>query len=129
MHEDSNSPQSMEEVLHPGSDAAQVQPGFPDAPRGWSPDQAEQIAKEDTLTLVDDHWEAIRMLQDYFKRHTDDRINPRELHDALDEKFHASGGLRYLYEIFPKGPVAQGCRMAGLKPPAGVTDPGFGHAV
>ena len=129
MHDDSARPQSMEEVLHPGADAAHVQYGFPDAPREWSQDHATQIANGESLSLTEEHWETIRVLHQYFKRHTDDRINPRDLHDALDEKFHARGGLRHLYEIFPRGPVAQGCRLAGLKPPAGATDPGFGHAV
>jgi tRNA 2-thiouridine synthesizing protein E len=53
-------------------------------------------------------------------------INKRELHDALEEKFHIQGGLRYLYRIFPGGPVAQGCRLAGLKVPEGAIDKAFG---
>jgi len=129
MHEFPESPQSMEEVLHPGADASHVQPGFPAAPKGWSQSQAGEIAKSEALTLGEDHWAAIRMLQDYYSRHQADRINARELHDALDETFHSRGGLRFLYQIFPNGPVAQGCRLAGLKPPPGSTDPGFGHAV
>ena len=52
----------------------------------------------------------------------------RQLHDALDERFHAKGGLKYLYEVFPGGPIAQGCRFAGLKPPAGAADKSFGSA-
>ena len=129
MQEFSNSPKTMEEVLHPGADARNVIPDFPSAPSGWSKSQAEEKAAEEGLAFSDDHWEAIRVLQDYFSRHESDRINTRELHDALDEKFHGKGGLRYLYEMFPGGPVAQGCRMAGLKAPAGSTDTGFGSAI
>jgi len=44
----------------------------------------------------------------------------------LGEKFHRQGGIRHLYQLFPGGPVAQGCRIAGLKAPAGATDKGFG---
>jgi tRNA 2-thiouridine synthesizing protein E len=50
----------------------------------------------------------------------------RELQDALEEKFHHKGGMKYLFTLFPGGPVAQGCRLAGLKAPAGATDRGFG---
>ena len=63
-------------------------------------------------------------LQGYFAAH--ERPNVRELHDALDESFHARGGLRYLYTLFPGGPVAQGCRFAGLKAPSGAADKSFG---
>ena len=50
----------------------------------------------------------------------------RVLHDALDEKFHVKGGMKVLYEMFPGGPVAQGCRLAGLEAPAGAVDKSFG---
>ena len=53
------------------------------------------------------------------------RINTRELHDALDEKFHEKGGLMYLYELLLRGPIAQGCRLAGLKVPAGAINSSF----
>ncbi len=50
----------------------------------------------------------------------------RELTDALDEAFHMNGGIKYLYKLFPGGPLVQGCRMAGLQAPAGAEDKGFG---
>ena len=67
-------------------------------------------------------------LQEYYKRHNESTINLRELHDALDEKFHRQGGIRHLYQILPGGPVAQGCRIAGLTAPAGATDKSFGSS-
>jgi len=56
-------------------------------------------------------------------------VNVRELHDAPKEFFHPEGGLKYLYGLFPNGPVSQGCRLAGLRPPPGAQDQGFGSAV
>lgn len=105
----------------PGRDAA-----FPHAPAGWTRETALAAARSENLELGDDHWEALRALQAYYARHGDTGIQLRTLHDALDEKFHARGGIRQLYRLFPGGPVAQGCRLAGLKPPAGATDKGFG---
>lgn len=104
-------------------------PQFPHAPPDWTRASAETAARQDRLTLTDAHWDLVRALQEYFSRHGEREINLRELHDALDEKFHASGGIKYLYQILPGGPVAQGCRLAGLKPPAGATDKGFGSVV
>lgn len=101
--------------------------GFPYAPDGWSPQEGSAAAAADGLQPGDSHWDAVRALQEYFARHVDDpRINTRELRDALEEKFHTQGGMKYLYRLFPGGPVTQGCHMAGLEPPAGSADAGFG---
>ena len=114
--------ESMAEILNPA--AAKRPVGFPHAPDDWSPASAEQAADGDGLFLGEDHWKTIRALQSYFSRRAS--TNVRELHDALDEAFHEQGGIRYLYALFPGGPVAQGCRFAGLRPPAGAADPSFG---
>ena len=100
---------------------------FPHAPEGWSLESARRTAQGDGLELTDAHVEVVRALQEYFARNSDDvAVNLRELHDALDEKFHRDGGMRHLYMLFPGGPVAQGCRVAGLPVPAGAVDRGFG---
>lgn len=105
-----------------------VQPAnFPNAPHNWTPEEAMKIAAEEGIELTEDHWEELAALQDYFAKH--ERIVVRELSDALEERFHARGGKRYLFQLFPKGPVAQGCRLAGLEMPAGAIDKGFGSVV
>mgnify|MGYP002336260045 CR=1 FL=1 len=101
-------------------------PRFPHAPADWSPALGEQIARREGLDPGEDLWEAVRALQEYWARHPPGAANLRELHDALDEKFHHKGGMKYLYRLLPGGPVAQGCRLAGLKAPAGAVDKGFG---
>jgi tRNA 2-thiouridine synthesizing protein E len=115
----------MDEIIGGGSSAG-PDPRFPHAPEGWAPALAAEAARREELELGDEHWAAVRALQEYFARHEPTAINLRELHDALDEKFHRQGGIRRLYLLFPGGPVAQGCRIAGLKAPAGATDKGFG---
>lgn len=114
--------ESMQEVMNPAS--VHTDAAFPDAPPDWSRDRAEAAAKADDLELTDDHWAVIGALQRYFAEHQ--HPNVRVLHDALGERFHAQGGLKYLYGIFPGGPVAQGCRFAGLRAPAGAVDKSFG---
>jgi tRNA 2-thiouridine synthesizing protein E len=121
-------PATMDEVMHP-THAGESDANFPDAPPGWKKADAEFIAKQEGVTLTPDHWQAIGALQSYFSSHRDLRVSPRELHDALDEKFHSKGGLKFLYELLPGGPIAQGCRLAGIQPPAGTTDTGFGSVV
>lgn len=100
---------------------------FPHAPPGWTRKDAELQAEAEGLNLTELHWEALCALQAYFARHEDERsINMRDLHDALDEHFHVDGGLSRLYVLFPGGPIAQGCRLAGLKAPFLATDLSFG---
>jgi tRNA 2-thiouridine synthesizing protein E len=104
-------------------------PKFPHAPTSWTREAALKTAQQEGHKLSEDHWEAVRALQKYYAEHEANPINLRELHDALNEKFHNKGGLKYLYQLFPGGPVAQGCRFAGLKAPAGAIDKGFGSVV
>jgi tRNA 2-thiouridine synthesizing protein E len=111
---------TMQEVMRP----IEKDERFPKAPVGWSAAEAERLASSEGLSLTEDHWETVRALQEYFSRNQS--VRARELHDALDEKFHARGGIRHLYELFPAGPIAQGCRLAGLTPPAGAADKSFG---
>jgi sulfur relay (sulfurtransferase) DsrC/TusE family protein len=97
-------------MLHVSTDINQltresaIDPDFPHAPPDWTRKVATSLASEEGLDLSEDHWETIRALQ----------------------HFHAKGGLKYLYTLFPGGPIAQSCRLAGLKAPFIATDPSFG---
>jgi len=98
---------------------------FPHAPLHWTSADAEKLAVEEGISMLEEiHWRTIICLQDYYAKH--DIINIRQLHDALNEKFHFDGGMKALYNAFPKGPVAQGCRLAGLRAPAAATNQSMG---
>lgn len=100
---------------------------FPYAPLDWVREDAIKIAREESLELTADHWEAVRAMQNYYAHHEDESvINLRDLHDALDEHFHQQGGLKFLYTLFPGGPITQSCRLAGLKAPYIAADRSFG---
>lgn len=105
----------------------QIDPDFPFAPVDWTREQALETARNEGLTMTAAHWEAVRALHSYYAKHeSEHQVRMRDLHDALDEHFHAQGGLKYLYTLFPGGPIAQGCRIAGLKAPYQATDSSFG---
>ena len=120
--------QVTQDYIRPGHETLPIS-GYPHAPSDWTQSIGEDLASAENLTLTDDHWQVVRALQDYFAHQEEPVINMRELHDALDEEFHQKGGIRYLYTLFPKGPVAQGCLLAGLTPPGGTQDQGFGSAM
>ena len=97
---------------------------FPNAPKGWSTETAEAVAKSDGFTMSEAHWELVGALQEYY--HKVEHPKLRQVKDALDEKFHALGGIKYLHQVVPAGPVAEGCKLAGLNIPAGAVDHSFG---
>ncbi|MCW8922635.1 MAG: TusE/DsrC/DsvC family sulfur relay protein [Gammaproteobacteria bacterium] len=99
---------------------------FPNAPGDWNMGVAKAIAKQENITLADDHWELMRCLQEYYSKTDFPKL--REVTDALDENFHGKGGMKYLHRLLPSGPVSQGCKLAGLKVPAGSVDPSFGSS-
>lgn len=109
----------------PGRDVGS-DPGFRRAPPEWTPAVAQGLARDENLELTDDGWAVVRALQEFYARHEGVPIRLTELHDALEEKFHHKGGFRYLYTLLPAGPIAQGCRLAGLPAPSGASDRSFG---
>jgi len=119
-------PSLIDSILEAASGVSASNPKFPFAPEGWTTEAALKIAQQEGLKLGEEHWEAVRALQEYFARHDGRPDRLRDLHDALDEKFHSKGGIKHLYQLFPGGPVAQGCRIAGLKAPADAADKSFG---
>ena len=97
---------------------------FPHAPSKWTLQHARANAESLGIVMGPEHWEIVLCLQEYFARNN--VPNRRELTDALEEFWHSRGGLKALYLLFPGGPIAQGCQIAGIPVPAGTVDKSFG---
>jgi len=85
----------------------------------WTPDLAEEMAKQEGIELTDQHWEVINFLRDYYDEY---QIAPaiRVLTKAIGKKLgKEKGNSKYLYELFPYGPAKQACKFAGLPKPTG----------
>ena len=93
--------------------------------RSWNESKAEEIAKELGISLTDDHWKVIKFMRVHYENNGQLQ-HARELTEALNERFEEEGGSRWLYRLFPNGPVNQGSRVAGVPAPADVADPHFG---
>jgi len=94
----------------------------------WSPIIATRLAREEGIDeLTEAHWHVIYALRNLY-RENGRAANVREVMHILERDFADSGGRRYLYEMFPKGPVSQGSRLAGVPVPPGASDPSFGWA-
>lgn len=93
--------------------------------QNWDEEQAREIARQEGIQLGDDHWEVVHFLRDHYLEHGLAK-NGRELSEVLDNEFAAQGGRKYLRQLFPKGPVAQGMQIAGLEAPPYTRDKGLG---
>jgi len=91
----------------------------------WSEDRARKAAHEEGIGLTDAHMDVICYLRDHFAE-CGPETNARSLLRSLEEAYIEQGGRKYLYQLFPRGPVTQGCRLAGLPTPAGNADLSFG---
>ncbi len=91
----------------------------------WSPLTARRVAAEERLTLEEEHWQVIYCLRERY-RASGEHWTARMLTRALEEDFADLGGRRYLYQLFPRGPIVQGCRIAGLPLPEGTLSASFG---
>lgn len=91
----------------------------------WSEEVARQIAADEQLDLDEARLDALSWLREHYMT-CGPAPNARTLLRAMEEHFRLEGGRRHLFELFPRGPISQGCRLAGLPEPSGNIDPSFG---
>lgn len=82
----------------------------------------EQRAKELQLKLTEQHREVIDFILDFYE-YCDDCENARALADLMHEEFYLQGGRRYLYKLFPAGPLNTIHYLADLSALKYETDP------
>jgi len=91
----------------------------------WSEDMARVQAAQEGIDLTEEHLDVICTLRDHFAE-CGPAQNARSILRVLEETYQDQGGRKYLYTLFPRGPITQGCRLAGLPTPSGNADPSFG---
>ncbi len=96
-----------------------------DAYANWTEEDAITTAHAMQIELSDKHWDVIAFLRLHY-RNNGQVLPARELAGELDKQFSDQGGLRQLYQLFPGGPINQGCRIAGVPVPHHATDASFG---
>jgi tRNA 2-thiouridine synthesizing protein E len=75
----------------------------------WNKEVGLEIAKEEGITMTDDHWKVIAYLQDQFKNEK-----------ALSIRSVGKSGvvsIKEFYQLFPKGPLKISSRIAGIPKP------------
>lgn len=101
--------------------------GFELSGQSWDRKKSTDLAQNEGIRLTDEHWAVIL----YLRSHYIEQGLPeyaRTLAKTLKQQFSTQGGNKYLYRLFPGGPVTQGSRLANLRTPANVTDVSFGSS-
>lgn len=85
----------------------------------WDEGLAAILAAGQGIALTDAHWEIVRFIREYhnrFRHLPNARMFVKAVQKALGNE---KGNSRYLYRLFPEGPLKQACLIAGLpKPPS-----------
>ena len=86
----------------------------------WDEDVAKELAKKDGVELYNDHWELIYYFREYY---LENMSNPT-MHTlvielgAKNKDFHDRKSYeKHLYKLFPRDPVREVCKLAGLPLP------------
>jgi len=94
----------------------------------WSRAIAQRQARKEGLgELSEAQWRVILSLRSTYRKNGR-AASARQLIRQLEKDFAREGGRRYLYELFPQGPISQGSRLAGVPTPPFSSDPSFGGA-
>lgn len=91
----------------------------------WSDEVAEEMAYQESLhdqvTLTETQWGLINYFRDYFhenQEHPSMHKLVMTLGKYHGEHFHDHKEYeKFLYKLFPRGPVAELCKLAGLPKP------------
>lgn len=94
----------------------------------WSHDIARKRAEALGIELSAAHLEVLDYLRDYVINQGGSREDAHKILLALEHRFADKGGNRWLYTLFPGGPVNQGMKIAGLPEAPHTVDPAYGTA-
>ena len=88
----------------------------------WTEEVAAVIAGDEGIRLNDDHWDIIYFLREYydeFQISPNVKVLVKEMKKVLADNTFST---KKMYDLFPKGPAFQGCRIAGLPKPTNCID-------
>ena len=83
----------------------------------WNQELAGMIAGSENIEMNDDHWVVVNFLRNFYEEYQIEpaaRILTRAIKRTLGPE---KGNSKYLYELFPFGPIKQASKIAGLPKP------------
>lgn len=91
--------------------------GFVMDPEDWSEEFAEQVAREEDITLSEQHWTVVFIIRELYAE-TSTVPELRTIMKKLKATLGANQATRkYIYQLFPYGYGQQACKIAGMRLP------------
>ena len=85
-------------------------------PEDWSPDIADELAKEENIQLTGAYWPILNFVRAYWK---ENKIIPDIRHVANymanSQGINKKQAKQTLFDLFPYGYVKQACKIAGMR--------------
>jgi len=88
--------------------------------------EVEERAKKLGINLTDEHWEAINFVKNFYDYHEDEELQVKDYNNAFKGKYANLGGLKYLYSLFPDGPINTMTQLAGIPDVKNTQNPSMG---
>jgi len=93
----------------------------------WDETTAHALAAQEGINLTEEHLDILKYLRKYYDKNGQG-YNARTLLNVMEFEFGKWEGKKHLYQLFPKGPVSQASKLAGIPLPPNCNDPSFGSA-
>lgn len=83
----------------------------------WNEDAARWLAHQDGLILTEEHWEIIKLIRAHYQAYNISPVRKLLKKEITRQLGAAKAEDAYLNNLFPKGLLAQGSRLAGVPIP------------
>ena len=80
----------------------------------WNEEVAIELAKKDSITLEQRHWDVINYLRDLYFNNNGEQPNMRKIVKGLEDLWGEKIDTKDVYALFPLGPAKQAPKIAGL---------------
>lgn len=87
-------------------------------PEEWTPEVANSFAREEGLSLTEEHWSVFEFMRDYLAEHhvaADARLVFKFIGESHGET--KKEGRQRFFQLFPYGYTKQACKIAGMRQP------------
>ena len=102
------------EVVVDGKQINVTETGFLVRLEDWNEQIAEVIAKQEGISLTQEHWDVINYLRDEYINNNGNQPNNRTMLKDMSDRWGKKVTSKMLFDLFPGNPSKQAGRIGGL---------------